>query len=295
MTGLSIKQFLCGVVLLGGCPGWMGGVQAGVLLTKTRQAQVGEITETEAALSLQSQFGKVEFKKENLAWWSTDKSIDTLFKAAQKAKEQGNAHAAQALFELSAAGEPATKAQSEAEIQVIKASVVATAVAGLSGNTNAPAPTATLTPEQKIEQGQQLIDQARAEAEAKKPASSFATAPGGTIKLGETAPGTVAMNKPPPAVDIPAMEKKETEAKIKEGQTLIAEGQQALAQTNAPVETATALPKPSAPAPAPSIQVTFDFSDWTTPEKLVTGGIGVVFALVVLAALWQITMRHAKN
>jgi hypothetical protein len=132
---------------------------AGVLLTKNKQAEVGSLIESDTSISLQSQFGAVDFKKENLIWYSIDKEIDSLLKAAQKAREEGNNEGAMALYAVSAEREPSTKSIAIQESQVLK---LATQKSPEISNTLASATEVVPnSPEDKIKRGQQLVDSAK--------------------------------------------------------------------------------------------------------------------------------------
>lgn len=241
---------------------------AGVLVTKANLAEVGTIVVTETEVSLQSQYGAVSYKKDALLWYSADAAVDSLYKAAQKAGQEGNTAAAVALYGLSIAKEPATKEQAKAELDTLKQSAVGLATQKVEVPTSiAP----EMTPEEKIARGQQLIDGAKTvESQQFLNEGSRNAAMEVAKKNMDDGKRLVAKGKAEAAA-----------AKVKLDADLAAEAEkrreaeEARAQVHQLQEQLTT------------------HSEWSSQDKLVNAGAAAVFALVVLVALWQIVMKEA--
>jgi len=245
--------------------------RAGALYTKSKQAEIGTVVESESSVSLQSQFGAVDYKKENLVWYSIDPAIDTFFKAAQKAKEANNDEAAIALFNVSAAREPATQVQAQSESQVLQ---LATAtVPATAASTPEPDPK---TPEEKIKRGEILIERAKA------------------LQTLTTLDKSV------------AKENRELgDKEMKEGKKLIEEGQrelealkkqqaveQAVAQQVVEQQKEEEKKAEIVKQERKEIQKPIE---WTDEERYVNLGTAGLLILAVLGSLWQITIREPKK
>jgi hypothetical protein len=238
-------------------PAWPA--RAGALLTKVGQASVGPLVEGETTVALQLANGAVEYRKDTLQWYTTEAEVDSLLKAAQKARAAGNFPVALALYDLSAAQEPATQAQARSEIEAVRAQVANQAAA--TAITNAPAAPSLVTPEDKIAKGSRMID-------------------GGSNVL--AAPFLDAKNA---AVAHDAAQKN-----IAEGSRLVAEGQKELAaqQAKAAAETAQRQETQAAATQAAAP------SSWTQEEKLANGAVAVFLAILVFSSLHRIATREPK-
>lgn len=98
----------------------VGSLFAGVLLMKDKEAKMGTLVESANTVSLQTQYGTVDYEKEVLLWYSAEQDIDTFFKAAQRARAEGNVKAAMILFEVSLAKENAFQLQAAKELSDLK-------------------------------------------------------------------------------------------------------------------------------------------------------------------------------
>jgi len=241
-------------------------LSAGVLLTKGRQAEVGTLVESETALSLQSQSGAADFKKDMLLWYAPEKEIDTLFKAAQKAQAQGNSQVTMILYELSAAREPATQPQAQAELEGLRAAAIHAMTSGVS--INVAGADGTLSPEEKIMRGQQIIENGR-EMQGKKHLDAKMAA--------ET--------------------QKIASKNIAEGTKLLEMGQKEMAEAQARQEAEAAKQKVAqeAIAEAKQIYAAMDFSAWSREDKLVNAGIVSAGGLMVLGLIWVMTVKEPKG
>lgn len=101
---------------------------AGVLLTKSNQAEIGTLVESETAVSLQSQNGAVDYKRDTLIWYSVEREVDSFFKAGQKALSEGNLQVARILFEKSVDKETTTQIQAQSELETLKKELEKTGV-----------------------------------------------------------------------------------------------------------------------------------------------------------------------
>ncbi|MBI4023461.1 MAG: hypothetical protein HY360_00675 [Verrucomicrobia bacterium] len=247
---------------------------AGLLVTKSKEVQIGTLVESQNAVSLQGQYGGVNFPKENLLWYSTDKDIDTLFKAGTKAKSDGNLQAAGLLFELSISKESATQTQAQGELQLVKAKMAETVTSvapAAPGNI-----TDNLSPEEKIARGQQMIQN-----------------------------GKEIMGKEHMNADTAAAAKKTADQTIADGTKLVEQGQKELADRKAK-EAAEAAKQAAEAAKRKEIEEQLNqakqaleaiqhVSEWTQEEKMANGIAAIIFGVVVIASLWQITMKEAAD
>jgi len=241
-------------------------LSAGVLLTKGRQAEVGILVESETALSLQSQSGAVNFKKDVLLWYALEKEIDTLFKAAQKAQAQGNNQVTMILYELSAAREPATQPQAQAELEGLRAAIIHAMTSGVS--VKVAGAEEALSPEEKVMRGQQIIENGKALLERKHIDPKLA-----------------------------AETQKTANQNIADGTKLLEAGQKGLAEIKARQEADAARQKAAQEtiAEAKQIYAAMDFSAWSQEDKLVNAGVVSVGGLMVLGLIWVMTVREPKG
>jgi len=241
-------------------------IYAGALLTKTNQAQVGTLVESEAAVSLQSQYGAVEYKKDQLLWYSTSPEITTVFKAGQKALSDNNPTAARALFGISASKEPDTAIQAKEQIESLKTAVSTTLPSAVYPSGPIVSVNDALSPEEKIARGKQMI------------------ANGKDMLTQEHLDTTHA-----------AAIKATANQNIADGQKLMAQGEKELAELNAKkaAEQDALLAKQQEMQKANQVVAAVqNVSEWTPEEKKVNGGAALAFALMVLGSLWRITMKE---
>ncbi len=259
MKSHRIPSLLILLAALGPC----AAVHAGALLTKSRQHALGPLVEGESSVSLQLPNGAVDYKKEVLMWYTADHDVDTLLKAAHRAYSDGNFQAALVLFERSAAQEPETQFQAQSELQSLRDAVDhAAATAAATSSTN----TTTLTPEDKIVRGQQLVQSGKAEIDSSHMDATTSAA----------AKSTGAKN-------------------VAEGNRLVAEGQKDLEERKAREAVEAAKQREikdtldQAKQAHAAIQTA---SEWTSEEKLVNLAAGILFALILLGMLWHIAMKE---
>ncbi len=249
-------------------PAW-----GGALLTKAKDAQVGTLVESETAVSYQSEFGTVPIQKDMLMWYSMDKEVDTLFKAGQKAKADGNELAAITLFGLSATKEPATQSRAQAEVDSLRRGRVDTVAAGGSIATADPAnPNASLSPQEKIDRGKQMIEHGNTlnSAQHLDGGAGGAAAGGGSPGSRAIADGTALV----------AEGEKELKA-IKDAE--LAEAERKRLEREATLKAAEATAK---------IEYV---SQWTDEEKRSNAIAYGVFNLIILIALWQVAMKELPD
>ncbi len=284
---------------------------AGVLLTKTKQTQTGALTDAGATITLQSSFGNIAYKKEDLLWFSLDRDIDTLFKAAQKARGEGNAPAALELFTQSAAKEPVTQTQAQQELQTIRAQALektaTTAEAATGGD-----PYINYSPEQKITRGKQMIENGNTQLKQleSKPKPSDNGGRGnyvpiggqipGTIGMGQSSPGTVHMNggmaDTPKGASEDEKLAKAANNLIHDGEELVKRGEEDLAQLKerqAEEEKKKAEIQKAIDEARHSQDAMFSLQAWTQEEKLANLGVAALFIFIAMALLWRTTMREA--
>lgn len=252
------------------------GTNAGVLLMRNGQAQAGNLVESENSLSLQTEFGAVEFKKQNLLWYSVSKDINTLYQAGQEAQNQGKSDVAVTLFKLSSAKEPANRPAAEHALELLRAANVrfGDEPAAAQGFETA-APTAS-SAEEKLKQGQRLIDS-------------------GNQILNQTALKGSTQDS----------NKKLAEKNIAEGQRLIDEAQRELdaihkqqeAEAVAAQQVAELKKVEDEKAQAIKLERLEMLKPvaWTDTEKYVNYGTGAAFILIVFFVLWRITMVERKK
>jgi hypothetical protein len=241
--------------------------QAGLILTKTKDVQIGNATEDANGISLESQFGTLSFKKDDLAWYSTERTIDTIFKAAQLAASQGDSTSALILYEISITKETTTQSQAKSEMEDIRTKLVQSVTETLPSS---PAiDVDSLTPEEKIARGTQMVENG----------NRF-------LQTTATDPKIIAANKAT------------GEELIKDGNHLISRGQEELAERKAQQEADEARRREmtkSIEEANQSIQAMADFRKYSDDEKrnlLIAAGL---FALVTLLSLWQITMKEHQQ
>lgn len=259
------------------CISTSGILNAGVLLTRAKQAEIGTVVESENAVSFRLANGAANFPKNSLLWYSTESDIDTLLKAARRAKADGNNEAAMILYLLSAERENATKAQSLAEWELLNKTLLAGTAAQTPGVASAPAIEASLGAEEKIARGRQMIQNGK-ETLAKSHMPGFSEGLSGAGKSGTGSESIANRN-------------------IAEGERLVAEGEKELAERQARQEAEAARQREAQEVVAQShqaIQGSPHMGEWTTEEKMANAGAAGVFILVVLAAVWQITMKESK-
>jgi hypothetical protein len=245
---------------------------AGVLLTKSNQAEVGNLLESETSISLQSQFGAVDFKKDNLLWYSIDKDVDSFLKGARKAQSDGNTEASLHLYGLSVSKEPATKMQAQQELQVLELSTKKVP------NTNAiPSPDAPpVTAEDKIKRGEQMVQN------------------------GKYLQSQTFIDK-----RVQAENKKLADKNVAEGQKLIDEGKKELEAVKAQQVAEAAVAQQVAEqkkeeekkveVAKQERQELLKPIEWTDTEVYVNYGTAAVLILAVFFAFWQITMKEPKR
>ena len=86
--------------------------QAGVLVTRSLDAQKGELREEEDSLVLRVAEGDLAFAKESVLWCALDPAVDTFLKAARRAVvEKQPAAVVRRLLQASVQCEPATAAE----------------------------------------------------------------------------------------------------------------------------------------------------------------------------------------
>ena len=230
--------------------------RAGAILTKTGQASVGVLVEGATTVALQLANGAVEYRKDMLLWYTTAAEVDSLLKAGQRARVEGNFAAAFTLFDQSVAREDATQAQARTEIEALRTSIanqVATATA-----TNAPSAPPLVTPEDKIARGALMMDGA----------SNILAAPFLDANNAAIAHGVANKN-------------------LAEGNRLVAEGQKELTEQQAKVaaEATRRQEVQAAAAVKPG---------WSQEEKLANGAVAVFLAILVFSSLHRIASREPK-
>jgi tetratricopeptide (TPR) repeat protein len=143
-------------------------LEAGVLVSKTRQVEAGPLTEGGDSLTLQGQYGSTQFKKSSLIWYSVDSSVNSLLAGGKKALSEGNEEAALILFEASLNREPVTKGEAYSLIQRVKATANARVAEQIAKTRTAieqapplPGETETISPEEKIRRGEALLESGR--------------------------------------------------------------------------------------------------------------------------------------
>jgi type II secretory pathway component GspD/PulD (secretin) len=98
------------------------GVQAGGLVTRTLDCQVGRLTESVQALNLAISEGSVTFSKQAVLWYTVDPKIDTFLKAARKAiLDDRSDSVVRRLLEASIRAEPATAEEARKMLDHIEA------------------------------------------------------------------------------------------------------------------------------------------------------------------------------
>lgn len=254
-----------------GCVGlaafFVPSLRAGVVLDLNKVAQLGTVTEDEKAVTLQTDFGSVPYTRDKLMWYTTDKAVDTLYKAAQKAKAENNGPAAMALFRLSAAKEPATQAEAEAEYSALKQSNAGPAVdpGGAAGAAQPPHE----TPEEKIARGKRMIDN------------------GNTLLKQDHIDGGGA-----------AAAKDNGDRLVADGNRLVAEGEKELAEIKKREDEERARQAQIAENLAKAAEAnakTEYVSQWTEEEKKVNALTALGVAVVVLLYLWHIATKEAAD
>lgn len=233
-----------------------GPARGGAILTKVGQASVGALVEGESTVALQLPNGAVEYRKDTLLWFTTAAEVDSLLKAAQKARSEGNSAAALSLLEQSAAQEPATQGQARAEIENLRTAIANQAAAAAA--TSAPSAPSLVTPEEKIAKGSQMIDGA----------SNVLAAP--FIDPKTKAAANEVANK-----------------NMAEGSRLVAEGQKELADQQAKAAAEAARRQ--------EVQVAAKVStEWTQAEKLANVVVAGFLAILVLSSIHRIANREPK-
>jgi len=283
--------------------------RAGVLLTKTKQAQTGSLTDAGATLTLQSSFGNIAYKKEDLLWYCVDRDIDTLFKAGQKARSDGNLPASLELFAQSATKEPTTQLQAQQELQGMRAQTVESTLA--TPEAGGGDPYVNFSGEEKVARGKQMIQNGKDQLEQlkNKPKPSDTTGRSNYVPIGGQIPGTIGMGQSPSGTihmgsgaeppKGPSEDDKVTMAAtnlIKDGEELVKRGEEEIAQTKArqaeeekkKQEIQKALDDAKL-----AQEAILSFQNWTQEEKLANSGVTVLFSLIILTILWRITMRAA--
>lgn len=233
-----------------------GSAHGGAILTKIGQASVGPLVEGESTVALQLANGAVEYRKDTLLWYTTAPEVDSLLKAGQKARAEGNTAAALALLDQSAAQEAATQALARAEIEALRASIANQAATTVA--TNAPSAPPMVAPEEKIAKGAQMIDGA----------SNVLAAPFIDAKNAAAAHGVANKN-------------------LAEGNRLLAEGQKELVDQKAKEDAVVARRQ--------EIQTTVAASTgWTQEEKLANAVVAAFLAILVFSSLYRIVNRNPK-
>ena len=235
---------------------------AGVILTKNRQAEMGVLVESSKAIALQSQYGAVDFKKDYLLWYSTEVAMDTLLKAARKARTDGNTQAAMILFDLSLSKEPDTKLEAQNEMDALEKELIRRLTSSDS------TPHDFRNPEEKIARAREMIDHAN-----------------------------VFLNKTTYLNSQFEEEAKKTGKKILEaGNQLLAEGQQELAVQKAKQAAANAEEqkiREGLKRVKRSIEASIHITQWSDEEKIANAILVGLFGLVISSALWRMT--HVKE
>lgn len=232
--------------------------RGGAVLTRAGQASLGPLVEGESSVSLQVANGAVEYRKEMLLWYTTDADVDSLLKAARKARDENRAPAALALYALSLAQELATSEEARAEALALRASI--TNQAAVTAATNAPAAPSLVTPEDKVAQGTRMVE-------------------GGKDVL--------AAGKIDP--DLAAAAHDTARKNIAEGERLVAEGQKEIAEKQAKAAAETASREEPRTAASPPIA-----SSWTKEDLLANGAVALFVAILIFSSLHRIAMREPK-
>lgn len=243
-------------------------------MTKTKQVEVGTVTDGGTTISIQPATGaKVDHPKANLLWFSADAAIDSFFKAGEKASADKQNEAAIALYEASVAKEPATQVQAQTELDALKsAPSTPTPAPAPAAATPAPAASTPATPP------------AAAAPSSTTPAPATQPTPAATTTPAAAQPST------PPAAATPAPTDATTAA-----------AQPAPAPAPAP-EATTAQPAPAAALPATSTaesadkskskEVVSPIADWPKEDITVNAGVAAALGLIILMYLWQATMKE---
>jgi nucleoredoxin len=122
------------------------GLEAGVVVTNSRQVQVGEVSDAGDSVAVRGPFGLMAFRKGTVKWFSVEPAIDSLLKAGYAAQAAGEELVALHLFMLSQEQETATRAQARAAIDALQkkhrpaATAPASAPAPVTAAAPAPAP-----------------------------------------------------------------------------------------------------------------------------------------------------------
>ncbi|MDD2708556.1 MAG: hypothetical protein PHV34_11145 [Verrucomicrobiae bacterium] len=242
---------------------------AGALVTKTGQAEVGNLLENPSGVSLQSEYGAVEHKKDQLLWFNTSREVDTLFKAGTLARSENNLQAAAILFEQSAAREPSSNSQAKIEWAAVKealASQQQTKVEQTASKVEPP-PGDAMTPGEKVERGRKLIENGKTMLGQRRIDSTADAAAADTAKKN-----------------------------IAEGEKLLAEGEKELEEQRAREAVINAKKQEIREAGVASAKESLAAtSTWTREEILANIALAAIFGLVVLLALWHITMKEPKT
>lgn len=233
--------------------------RGGAVLTRAGQASLGTLVEGETSVSLQVSNGAVEYRKEMLLWHTTDAEVDSLLKAARKARAENRADAALALYDLSLAQEPATIEEARAEAQALRASIAHQAA--VTAATNAPSAPSLVAPEDKVAQGTRMIEGGKDVLAAAKIDPGLAAAAHATAQKN-----------------------------IAEGERLVAEGQKEIAERHAKAAAAEAAAREENRAAAnPTMG-----SSWTKEEKLANGAVALLAGILIFSSLHRIAMREPK-
>lgn len=279
---MTCKKFLLSLFLLMGISFLtMTSARAGVLLGKNNVAVIGTIVEGENSISLQSEFGAVEYKKDTLLWYSSAREIDTLLKAAQKARADGFPQAAMALYNLSLSKETSTQSQAKSEMEDLQATLVNRAVAnaeasGQNTSMGHLSEASQLPPEEKIVRGNRMIQDgkdflAKTYSDARSASAGKATG----------------------------------EQMIAEGNKLIAEAQRELAAIKALRDAEEARQRADqerqievqkkVEEAMKTIENIPQISEWSPEDKRMNLIAALVVAILVIISIWTITMRDGKN
>ena len=244
--------------------------RAGVVLLKNDQAEAGNLTETEDGLSYQTPYGTIEFKKENIAWYSTAAEIDTFYKAAQKALEQNELKIAVKLLNVSIAKEPATQNEAKVDLENVLNTLRDQVLPQNQGTGDTPAVATghaeNLSPEEKIKRGNKLIADGKAQLEKAK------AEPAGSLSKSSS--------------------EKSANQKIADGKKLIEQGQRELAELQAQMA-ADETRKQEIQELIAYTTAVYANENWTKQEKLANTAVVIVFGLVVFFSLWQIATQES--